>query len=129
MPVSYRIDVANGIVYSEARGRVTDDEMIDHQNRLRDDPAFRSDFRQLYDFRGVEAVAVTTSGVRRLAEGNVFGAGSRRAIVTAQEAVYGLVRMYQTLKDQSPDVLRIFRDDIEEARTWLGCPPAPDPPK
>ncbi len=121
MPVTYRIDVAAGIVYSEAHGRVTDDDLVDHQSRLQSDPDFRPDLRQLFDFRGVEAVEVTTHGIRRLAERQRFGPGSKRAFVTSREVVYGLARMYQAMTDPAPGLVEIFRDDMDQARKWLGC--------
>lgn len=120
MPISYRIDTARSLVVSVAAGVVTDDELLDHQQRLRDDPAFQPWFRQLFDFRQGTTNLVTGRGVRQLAVAPAFGKGSKRALLVDQDAAFGLARMFQTLReDQQEEEISIFRDEAA-ALAWLG---------
>jgi hypothetical protein len=50
---------------------------------------------------------------------NPFWAGARRALVITNDVLFGMARMYQLLKDESPDELQIFRN-MDEALQWLG---------
>jgi tetrahydromethanopterin S-methyltransferase subunit E len=47
---------------------------------------------------------------------------SRVAMVATTDVHYGLSRMYQAFRSDSPLDLRVFRD-MREARTWLGLAP------
>ncbi len=73
---------------------------------------------QLADLRAVEDYELRIETLRQLASLSPFGAGSRRAIVVGSVAAYGLARMFQVLREGSPDVLRIFRN-MEAALEWL----------
>ena len=122
MPADYRIDVEQATVFSRASGRLTDDDLQNHQRRLREDPDFRPDLNQLFDFQTVTDLQVTAAGIRILAERNPFGAGARRAFVVASQVMYGMLRMFQILTDDHPDELRVQFSDLEAARAWLGLP-------
>jgi hypothetical protein len=50
---------------------------------------------------------------------NPFWAGARRALVVTSDVVFGMARMYQILRDESPDELEIFRE-MDGALQWLG---------
>lgn len=120
MPVSYRIDVARSLVLSVATGVVTDLDLLDHQQRLRDDPEFRPWFRQLFDFSAATTNEVSGRAVRQLAIAPAFGTGSKRALLVPDDAGFGLARMFQTLRDEHADEsIAIFRDE-QSARNWLG---------
>lgn len=120
MPVSYRIDTARDLVVSVASGVVTDDDLLEHQQRLREDPAFQPSFRQLFDFRQGTTNQVSGRGVRQLAIAPAFGKGSKRALLVPDDAAFGLARMFQTLRDESEnEAIAIFRDEAA-ALAWLG---------
>jgi hypothetical protein len=53
-----------------------------------------------------------------MAKLNPFGAGARRALVVTSDVVFGMARMYQILRDESPDELQIFRK-VDDAFRWL----------
>jgi len=42
--------------------------------------------------------------------------------VASNDVAYGLSRMYQAFRSESPLELRVFRE-MDEAREWLGLPP------
>lgn len=120
MPVSYRIDTAQGLIVSVGSGVLTDDDLLTHQEELRSDPAFQPWFRHLVDFRQSMTHAVTGRGVRRLTIAPALGKGSKRALLVADDAAFGLARMFQTLRDEQPDEeTAIFRDEAA-ALAWLG---------
>lgn len=122
MPAEHVIDAEAGVVYSRAWGVLTDDDLLDHQRRVRDDPDFRPGLNQLFDFYDVSEVAVTPAGIRTLAERNPFGDGARRAFTVRPGALamFGLLRMFELLTSEHPDELRVQFDDVRMARQWLG---------
>jgi len=127
VPADYQIDRQRRVVLSRAWGVLRDEDLLERQDRLRDDPGFQPDMNELFDFRGVTDVAVTTRGVQQLADRNPFGAGSRRAFVVEQPAMYGVSRMFQAMTDRHPDELRVQFDAMDEARKWCGLEPEAPP--
>ncbi len=122
MPAAYCIDPDRRIVFSRAWGVLTDDDLMDHQFRLRSDPAFRPDFNQLFDFLGVTDAQITPEGVRQLARRNAFGHQARRAFVVLSPLMYGMMRMFEILTSDDPDELRVQVNNIQSAYAWLGIP-------
>jgi hypothetical protein len=125
MAVDFRIDPANEIVFSEAHGRLTGDDLLDFQKRLREHPIFRAGFRHLLDLRDVSRFDVPMSALRRLAKVPIFVKGSRQAYVVPNSLAFALARVFRALASDYSDDLEIFRDD-DKAREWLGCGSASD---
>jgi len=119
VPATYRIDRERRIILSTASGVLTDHDIREHQQQLRSDPDFDASFDQLWDHRDVTDFQITTATLRDLATARSFKPGSRRAVVTPSDLGFGLARMFQTLHEEAPEDLRVFRT-IEEARSWLG---------
>ncbi len=126
MPVLSLVDPPRRLVVSRAFGVLRDDDLYAHHDALRSDPDFEPTFRQLYDFRDVERVEVTSEAVDALANQSPFGAGSRRAFVVASDLAFGLARMYQAMVEPQGHVLRVFRD-FAAACEWLGVDAAEIP--
>ncbi len=122
MPVSHRIDREHRIVFTEASGVVTDSDLIECQKQLRDDPEFEPDFRQLADCRAIDEVGVTREGVEEASSRSPFSQGSLRAIVVSSDAAFGMARMFENLRHEARDEIRVFRE-AEKARRWLGLEP------
>ncbi len=122
MPVSYRIDRERRIVFTEASGVLTDSDVIELQRRLRDDPEFEPDFRQLADCRAIEEVGMTSQSVGEASSRSPFSQGSLRAIVVSSDVAFGMARMLENLRHEARDEVRVFRE-AEEARRWLGLEP------
>ena len=118
MSVSYCIDVAHRSVTSRAMGYLTDTELWQHQCRLRHDPAFDPTFCELWDCSEVTTVAVTGAGIRQLATVSVFQPGTPRALVVTSPVMYGLARMFQTLRGLQGELIAVFRE-LEAACAWL----------
>jgi hypothetical protein len=116
MPASYRIDLQVGVVFAVFEGRLTNEDLMDHQKRLSADPDFRPTMNRVIDLRGVTDPAVTAFGVRTVASRRNFA--SRCAIIAA-DASDAYVRMFQTLRSQRGDDVKIF-STVEDAHRWLG---------
>jgi hypothetical protein len=118
MPASYRIDVHAGVVFTVFEGHVTNEELLDHQQRLGADPDFRPTMNHLIDTRAVTDASVTAFGLRLLTSRSNLGPGSRRTII-AGDASASYVRMFQALRSQSGADIKIF-STVEDAHRWLG---------
>lgn len=122
MPVVSFVDPERRLVVSRAIGVLTDRDLAEHHRTIRRTRGFEPTFSQIYDFRDVERVEVTTTAVERFSGESPFGAGARRAFVAGSDLVFGLARMYQALVEPQGHVLRVFRD-FDEACAWLGVDP------
>jgi hypothetical protein len=119
MPASYRIDLRAGVVFTVFEGHVTNEELLDHQQRMSTDSDFRPTMKHVIDTRGVTSVSVTALGVRLVASRSIFAPNSRRAIIAGDaNPFYGYVRMFQTLRSQSGEDIKIF-SIVEDAHCWL----------
>ncbi len=119
MPADYTIDNAHRVVFSRAWGVLTDDDLLEHQRRLKADPAFDPSFNQLFDFRAVTESRLTSEGIRLLARRNAFGAHAKRAFVVLSPVMFGMMRMFEILTADDPDELRVQVNHIAEAYRWL----------
>ena len=119
MPAGYTIDLARSLVLTRGWDVVTDRELLAHVRALAADPRFARNFCQLADLRDVTDVQVTAATIKEMVRLNPFWAGARRALVVTSDVVFGMARMYQILRDESPDELEIFRK-MDGALQWLG---------
>ena len=118
MPAEFRIDRSQKMVFSTARGVVTDHEVLAHQDRLRNDPDFEPSLWQFIDFTHATRIDLSVKTIQLLAQRNPFGKHSRRAFYAPDDILYGLARMFQILTDHHKDELNVYRD-ISEARKFL----------
>jgi len=119
VPSAYTILPKHTLVITRGWGILTDRDIVAHARALAADPHFEPRFRQLADLREVTAMDVTTAGVRQLVEANPFGAGARRAVVVRDDVVYGMARMYELMRGESPDAVEVFRE-LDQGLQWLG---------
>jgi hypothetical protein len=127
VPLTYRIDPTQRVVWARAWGVFTDGELVAHSRHLRADPRFQPDFRQLVVGTEIGDLQATRQGLTLLARLNPFGAGARRAWVVSTDVSFGLARMYDLMRGESGDTLEIFRDQ-PAALEWLGLPATWEPP-
>jgi hypothetical protein len=126
MPIDYRVDRALHTVFATVTGALTDDELLDFAQKTANDPEFRSGLHELVDVRAAQVQQLTSRGLRRAAE--IFSAfdssrpsPARIAFVAEADVVFGMSRMYQAFRSDSPAEIGVFRD-MGEARAWLGLP-------
>ena len=123
MPAEYRIDVERGLVLSRAWGVLTDHELLEHLRTVGADPDFYPALNQIFDFREVTISRVTATGIKQLAQHNVFRSGSRRVFTVLQGAlvIFGSLRMFELLTEATPDELRVQFGDLPGAERWVGA--------
>jgi hypothetical protein len=119
MPADYRIDKQEGVVYATVWGKLTTADVMAARDRVRADPDFFPDMKQLIDGRGLTDWEPTSDETSRLADHDPFGPGARRAFVASEDVFYGMFRMYQMLTESSDIRVGVFRD-MEKACEWLG---------
>ena len=126
MPITYDIDQAAARVNIRFAGTITDADLMSTFQRLYQDPRHRIGMSELTDCRPVERVEITGAGLQRLADAtaawlDTAGTGWKVAVVVPNDEVFGLGRMYELLREGSPENVRVFRDIIL-AEQWLDGP-------
>jgi hypothetical protein len=106
-------------VKSRLWGAVTEDEVDDHNRRLRTDPTFNPGYRQLVDLTGITEIRVGTRKINETAHDQFFDAGVRRAFIACDDATFGLARMFALQAEGSGQRIEVFRDR-GKAEEWLG---------
>jgi len=119
MPANYRIDIDRRIILSTAIGKLTDEDLREHQRAVLSDPSFEPTLNQLWDLQQVEELDISNSALRDLASSRSYAAETKRAVVAPRDVLYGTARMFQTLHDQAPEDFQVFRT-ADEAKAWLG---------
>lgn len=118
MPANYEIDAEQGVVRTRLWGVVTDHEVYEHNNRLRSDPKFNSDYRQLVDMSGITKAEVSAAMIADTAINQFFEPGSRRAIIASNDAVFGLARMFALRSESVGQTIPVYRER-SSAEEWL----------
>jgi hypothetical protein len=118
LPASYTIDSDRKIVLSRIWGTATEDEIRDHGQRLRNDPQFQPDFRQLLDMSELTEILVGSEMVRDAARNQFFSPGVKRALVATSDVAFGMARMYAIASEHSGQTIKVFRD-MNAAEAWL----------
>ena len=120
MPTTYEINAARGVIIVTVTGVLTDEGLFDMHRRLAGDPAVKPNFAVLFDLRQANGIAVTTDGVRVLADlPLVLSPESRRAVVVPSDLGFGMARMYGLLRGNKGGTVEVFRDFAEASR-WIG---------
>lgn len=119
MPAFYKIDKERRLIMSSASGVFTLADAVSHMERLSKDPDFDPSFSQIADFTQVTRVELSSDEIRRLAQRGIFSADSRRAFIAPNEAIFGIGRMFETLRGfEGEKGIRIVRT-LEEALDWV----------
>lgn len=123
MPVSYRIDSPNGIVWTKVTGVLTDEQLLRHKEALLADPAFRAGMKEISDVRDVERLDVTREGIRRFASFDAVHSSHLSAheiaLLVSDDLTFGLGRMYGALTEGNIGGVKVFRCE-SEVRSWAG---------
>ena len=121
--IEHRIDQSGPFVHITMSGALGDDEAIRWFSELAGDLAELDTVSGLIDTRGLGPFDVTANGVRHLTQlveqhEDLF-ADSRWAIVADTDVVFGMSRMYESLRAEARYELKVFRE-MDLAREWLG---------
>ncbi len=119
MPADYEIDEKKMTVFSRAWGRVTDEDALNHQQRLKADSRFNPMFSQLLDVTAVVDFEISTNGVQILASRNPWKEGARRAFVATDDLAFGMMRMHEAYLEDQDQAITVCKN-LKEALQWLG---------
>jgi hypothetical protein len=130
MPIQATVDVRRGLVEIVVAGDVTDAELSGAADRFFSE-TWSALPLGLLDLREV-AVTDVSSRLIHEAAGRAESRVDPRlesgkfAIIAARDLLFGMARMYEILRSDSPVEVRVFRDRPEALR-WLGIE-EDDPP-
>lgn len=125
MPFDVTIEPERRLIRSTWSGAVDAALLTDYLETVWADPSVRA-FRELIDFREVSDVEVPTEALYEIAEASRLldnpDEPARSAVVAPPGLIYGLSRMFSSIRAMAPDDRREFRvfGEIDEARRWLG---------
>ena len=126
--LSYHMDLANKILVTTWVGEVRDEELIGFYKKIRADPDFDLNLREIADLRQADLSRVTPEGLQRLNALHVKDIATspkgkkptKAAIIASELLSYGLGRMYSAKSDQVIET-KVFRDPAEPL-DWLELP-------
>jgi hypothetical protein len=119
MPITYRIDKINMIVFITATEEFTSEGYLGHKRNLTDDPDFDPYFSALFDFRNTTNFRISSVEMSEISMDLIFNERARRAFVVPTGEMYGMIRMFSILSNFESDVIQIFHE-MAEARRWIG---------
>lgn len=118
----FTIDTEAKLVLFEAEGKFDADELFSCVREVVEDPRFEPGMGHLVDFTGASEMQFDAQAMRarvdfdRTLLGRVGQA--RVALIANEDALFGMLRMYQLLMDDADVEVRTFRDRVE-GRQWL----------
>jgi hypothetical protein len=119
MEIRRTVDAVARVVVLEVIGDLGDPELASLVLELTKVPGLEPDFALLIDMREARGRAVTTSGVKALAQHPlVLSPASRRAVVVPTDLGFGMARMYEMFAEPRGGAVRVFRD-YAQARRWV----------
>jgi hypothetical protein len=123
MPSHVNIDETRGLIEIVLTGEVTESEIREILARHLREPQAALPLG-LFDLLDVTSVEMPTSLIREIASRAARHVDPRLdqgklAILAADDEVFGLGRMYEILRSDSPVKVRVFRQR-DEAELWLG---------
>ena len=121
MPISINYDHDKNVLYSEAAGVITIDDIMEYYSSLAT-LDLRPDYRVLADYRNADLKINYDDMCKMTQRRRVLSSKIGKiliAVVASRELVFGMARMYQSLLDDDHYEVHPFKD-INEAKTWLG---------
>lgn len=120
MPVSYEID--GNLVSAKSYGIVTDRDIHEAVLQLVADPAHTPGCHELWDLTDYSSLEVSSRGVEEMVSMDLHYEsnfqGGVIAVLAPSDLAFGMARIYQSLSDNSPVKVGVFRS-MGEARDWL----------
>jgi len=125
--ITFSFDLAKRTRVLRLAGIIADRDLIDAIQRLLADPAYDASLNDLVDLREVSHMGVTSAGLHRLIalydERGPAVLHTRNAFVAPTDVLYGVSRMFQTLRGEAPPAeIEVFRT-LQEAESWIAAHP------
>ena len=124
MPFVVSVDHASTIVHSSWDGTVDVDELVSYIDEVWREPAVKG-YNELIDFREVSGVEVPSEAIAEIAAySRAFDnpdQNARSAVVAPAGLIYGLSRMFSSMRALEPQDRREFQvfEQHAEAVAWL----------
>lgn len=124
MPFKVEIDHEQRLVESRWDGVADENSLFAYIDQIWGDPAVR-EYDELIDFRQVTEVRIDSSAVHQFAKYSRQYDNpkirARSAVVAASDLVFGLSRMFSTVRSLDPEDKREFEvfSDFDVGRNWL----------
>ena len=122
MPFTYEIIESKKLIYAKAAGTVSFNDLLNHIDKLCQDPKYKAPMKKLVDYRQIKKMDLTMDEqehfVDKKASVNELFAGEKCAIITPTDYGFALARVHAGLSERSNRDTLIFRD-FNEALTWL----------
>jgi hypothetical protein len=120
--IRFQVDPEARIRIAFFEGVVDDQEVLGSYGALVSQPDYDPTLDDMVDMGGVERLEVSSETVRRLVDMftplDTDQVVTRLAIVAPKDHVFGMARMYEILRSDAPEQIRVFRDR-DQAERWL----------
>lgn len=132
MSFDVRVVREEGVVTIAVEGRGAGRDLLKRITPALEESAATGDRRLLLDLRAAQVTELPPADmhsfeidvVRREA---MRGAGARAAVLASSDLLFGVARMFQSIRAESPVAYGVFRDPAEAA-AWLAAPPEESSP-
>jgi hypothetical protein len=124
MAITISPDHDSGYYLTRLTGHVTEAELLASSREHYESQEWSPLLQELVDLSELEAVDVTSDGLRRLSDyvGRLLAergiAALHTAIYAPRDLPFGLARVYEAMADESPEHVMVFRS-LEAAKAWL----------
>jgi len=123
-----RFDAGRNVQWVVLEGALTDDDLLAYARRSAGSAELPEGHDIVVDLRKTTLSQVTSHTLRRVADlftrADRTPEACRLALVSGEDAGFGLSRMYQAFRSDSVIEVRVFRE-MAEACAWLGIEPDP----
>lgn len=121
VPYVYTIHAPHRAVTVRMHGRIVMADLVALRREVAADPAFDPTFSSLIDIRDCDLSGLSAADVGTLAQQSILAPSTRRAIVTNDDATFGVARMFaiRTELASTAEPVQVFRS-LPPALAWLG---------
>ena len=123
MPVEYTIYENEHYVYAKAIGVLTPEDIVDYVNKLHQEPALKSGFKELFDVRYISKSEVTIESFQKIIKeaiaDNKRNYMNRLAIVVSAIDSFDRAKHYEKSLPADKETVIVF-NMLDTAKIWLG---------
>ncbi len=120
MPITYRVDESQNVVYATVRGTVNVEDFLSYVRQFHADARIRPGYRELVDATAAQAENITPQLLDLIVEADrrrpELQENSRTAIVVPSVEGFNLAREYERKALMSV----VAFTSLDVAKTWLG---------
>ena len=117
MATTYVIDAENAVVKTFFDGPIRSRDVVALCNALAKDPTFKPEFSELGTFETDADLQLRFLDFVDLSTLDPFSKSAKRAFVASRPAVFGMLRMFQLSRNESPNI-QVFKSP-DDAWNWL----------